>query len=195
MKSPTLVFLFFALALVTVECNSEVDALSAWKAQLVDPFNVLKSWNSTFVNPCTWFHVTCNSENSVTRVDLGNAGLSGGLIPLLGNLTNLQYLELYANNLTGSIPSEIGMLSRLISLDLYNNQLSGSIPATLGNLKSLRFMRLNSNVLSGQIPDEVILLIQHGNLAIMNVSDNQFFGRATNKTGFAVTTIIQDAKA
>ncbi|MBA0855171.1 hypothetical protein Goshw_010089 [Gossypium schwendimanii] len=59
---------------------------------MADPNNVLQSWDPTLVNPCTWFHVTCNSENSVTRVDLGNANLTGQLVPQLGSLPNLQYL-------------------------------------------------------------------------------------------------------
>ncbi|PSS12095.1 BRASSINOSTEROID INSENSITIVE 1-associated receptor kinase [Actinidia chinensis var. chinensis] len=198
MGSQTLVFLVFALAVVAVECNSEGDDLFAWKTKLVDPNNVLQSWDPTLYNPCTWFHITCNSNNRVVRVDLGNAGLSGPLVPQLGNLTYLQYLQVYANKLSGTIPREIGKLRKLISLDLYNNQLSGSIPATLGNLKSLNYMRLNSNNLSGKIPAQVILLIQWGNLRIMNVSDNQFAGSMHphgNTTGRAVTTIIQDAKA
>ena len=44
------------------------DALNALKTSLANPNNVLQSWDPTLVNPCTWFHVTCDSENSVTRV-------------------------------------------------------------------------------------------------------------------------------
>ncbi|MCH95421.1 brassinosteroid insensitive 1-associated receptor kinase 1-like, partial [Trifolium medium] len=68
------------------------DALNALKSNLNDPNNVLQSWDATLVNPCTWFHVTCNGDNSVTRVDLGNADLSGTLVTQLGDLSNLQYL-------------------------------------------------------------------------------------------------------
>lgn len=109
------------------------DALHSLRANLEDPNNVLQSWDPTLVNPCTWFHVTCNNENSVIRVyvvslltsfevhayviadkyvcitpfgkisfhdallfcnlsDLGNAALSGQLVPQLGLLKNLQYL-------------------------------------------------------------------------------------------------------
>ncbi|KAJ0078296.1 hypothetical protein Patl1_36944 [Pistacia atlantica] len=75
-----------------VSSNAEGDALNALKTNLADPNNVLQSWDPTLVNPCTWFHVTCNSENSVTRVDLGNANLSGQLVSQLGQLPNLQYL-------------------------------------------------------------------------------------------------------
>lgn len=44
------------------------DALNALKVNLRDPNNVLQSWDPTLVNPCTWFHVTCNNDNSVIRV-------------------------------------------------------------------------------------------------------------------------------
>ncbi|KAF5193878.1 Somatic embryogenesis receptor kinase, partial [Thalictrum thalictroides] len=68
------------------------DALHNLRTNLIDPNNVLQSWDPTLVNPCTWFHVTCNNDNSVIRVDLGNATLSGSLVPQLGLLKNLQYL-------------------------------------------------------------------------------------------------------
>ncbi|KAG5098048.1 hypothetical protein JHK82_047902 [Glycine max] len=68
------------------------DALAVLKNSMSDPNNVLQSWNCTLVTPCTWFHVNCNSENSVTRVDLGNANLSGHLVPQLGQLLILECL-------------------------------------------------------------------------------------------------------
>lgn len=44
------------------------DALHSLRTNLNDPNNVLQSWDPTLVNPCTWFHVTCNNDNSVIRV-------------------------------------------------------------------------------------------------------------------------------
>ncbi|XVE92658.1 hypothetical protein REPUB_Repub01dG0118300 [Reevesia pubescens] len=168
MASPVLVCLFFVAVInIVVDCNSEGDALLAWKTNLVDPNNVLQSWDPTLLNPCTWYHVTCNSQNSVTRVDLGNAGLSGTLVPELGLLPNLQYLEVFGNNISGLIPTEIGNLTNLVSLGLHHNQLSGTIPASLGKLVSVLYMNLNSNNLSGTIPTEVIHLIQGGKLRVM----------------------------
>ncbi|KAL5760271.1 hypothetical protein ACOSQ2_019109 [Xanthoceras sorbifolium] len=199
MASRALVYFLFmsAFALMTVHCNLEGDALYSWKSNLTDPNNVLQSWDPTLVNPCTWFHVTCNGENSVTRVDLGNAGLQGPLAPQLGLLSNLQYLEVFNNNISGSIPPVIGNLTNLISLGLHFNQLSGPIPTSLGNLKSLMFLRLNNNNLSGSIPTDVIQLISYGNLRIMNVANNSLAGTVhpTNSTGYAVTSIIQDPRA
>ncbi|KAK2636869.1 hypothetical protein Ddye_031661 [Dipteronia dyeriana] len=199
MASRALVYILFvsALTVVSVHCNSEGDALHAWRNSLSDPKGILQSWDPTLINPCTWFHVTCNGKNSVVRVDLGNAGLQGPLIPELGVLRNLQYLELFNNNITGSIPAEIGNLTNLISLDLYLNKLSGNIPASLGNLKSLVFLRLNNNNLTGSIPTGLIQLILYGNLSIMNVANNSLAGTVHPKkqTRYAVTTIIQDPRA
>ncbi|KAF9678806.1 hypothetical protein SADUNF_Sadunf07G0074400 [Salix dunnii] len=129
------------------------DALHNLRINLRDPNNVLQSWDPTLVNPCTWFHVTCNNDNSVIRVDLGNAALSGQLVPQVGQLKNLQYLELYGNNISGTIPSDLGNLTNLVSLDLYLNSFSGPIPNTLGKLMKLRFLDLSNNRLSGPVPD------------------------------------------
>ncbi|CAL9097749.1 unnamed protein product [Musa textilis] len=156
-----------------VSSSSEGDALYALRKSLSDPDNVLQSWDPTLVNPCTWFHVTCNRDSRVTRVDLGNSNLSGHLVPELGHLEHLQYLELYKNNIQGTIPAEFGNLKSLISLDLYNNNISGVIPPTLGKLKSLVFLRLNDNHLTGQIPRE---LAKTSSLKVVDVSNNDLCG-------------------
>lgn len=44
------------------------DILHAQKLVWEDPNNILKSWDPTLVNPCTWYHVTCNNDNSVIRL-------------------------------------------------------------------------------------------------------------------------------
>ncbi|KAK0608304.1 hypothetical protein LWI29_028651 [Acer saccharum] len=136
-----------------ISANMEGDALHSLRSNLQDPYSVLQSWDPTLVNPCTWFHVTCNNENSVIRVDLGNAALSGQLVPELGQLKNLQYLELYSNNISGQIHGAIGNLTNLVSLDLYLNSFDGPIPDSLGKLTKLRFLDLSNNRLSGPVPD------------------------------------------
>ncbi|GMP39102.1 hypothetical protein CsSME_00010073 [Camellia sinensis var. sinensis] len=102
------------LCLFLASGNAEGDALNALKTNLADPNNFLQNWDATQVNPCTWFNVTCNSGNSVTRV------------------------ELFSNNISGRIPIELGNLTSLVSLDLYLNNLSGIIPDTLGRLQKLQ---------------------------------------------------------
>ncbi|XP_021630354.2 BRASSINOSTEROID INSENSITIVE 1-associated receptor kinase 1 isoform X2 [Manihot esculenta] len=185
-------FAFFRLILLfyivyRVSGNAEGDALNALKTNLADPNNVLQSWDPTLVNPCTWFHVTCNSENSVTRVDLGNANLLGQLVPQLGQLSNLQYLELYRNNISGRIPDELGNLTNLVSLDLYLNNLSGPIPVTLGKLQRLRILRLNNNTLSETIPMSLTTI---GTLQVLDLSTNRLTGDIPVNGSFSLFTPI-----
>ncbi|KAL0290755.1 UNVERIFIED_CONTAM: Leucine-rich repeat protein 1 [Sesamum calycinum] len=168
-----LTVLSLSLLLPVARANSEGDALYALRRSLSDPDKVLQSWDPNLVNPCTWFHVTCNQDNRVTRVDLGNSNLSGHLVPELGKLEHLQYLELYKNKIQGSIPVALGNLKSLISLDLYNNNISGRIPPSLGNLKSLVFLRLNDNQLNGPIPKSLASI---STLKVVDVSNNNLCG-------------------
>ncbi|XP_059316508.1 leucine-rich repeat protein 1-like [Lycium ferocissimum] len=180
-------FLFhiFLLLLTLANANVEGDALYALRRAVNDPDNVLQSWDPTLVDPCTWFHVTCDSENRVTRLDLGNAKLSGNIVPELGKLERLQYLELYMNNLVGSIPPEIGGLKSLVSLDFYHNNLSGTIPPSLSKLSNLRFLRLNGNRLTGRVPRELTKL---ANLKIIDVSNNDLCGYIPTSGSFSKFT-------
>jgi len=188
---PCFFWLILVLDLVLrVSGNAEGDALSALKNSLADPNKVLQSWDATLVTPCTWFHVTCNSDNSVTRVDLGNANLSGQLVMQLGQLPNLQYLELYSNNITGTIPEQLGNLTELVSLDLYLNNLSGPIPSTLGRLKKLRFLRLNNNSLSGEIPRSLTAVLT---LQVLDLSNNPLTGDIPVNGSFSLFTPISFA--
>ncbi|CAO2164232.1 unnamed protein product [Urochloa humidicola] len=173
-----------------VLANTEGDALHSLRTNLNDPNNVLQSWDPTLVNPCTWFHVTCNNDNSVIRVDLGNAALSGTLVPQLGQLKNLQYLELYSNNISGTIPSELGNLTNLVSLDLYLNNFTGSIPDSLGNLLKLRFLRLNNNSLSGSIPKSLTAITA---LQVLDLSNNNLSGEVPSTGSFSLFTPISFA--
>ncbi|KAL1125886.1 hypothetical protein V6Z11_A13G073600 [Gossypium hirsutum] len=86
--------------------------------------------------------------------DLQNANLSGQLVPQLGQLPNLQYLELSGSNISGIIPEELGNLTnlasqqQLIDRDLSNNQLVGDIPVngsfTLFHSSSFSNNKLNN---------------------------------------------------
>ncbi|XP_050363912.1 leucine-rich repeat protein 2-like [Argentina anserina] len=167
----SLTFLFFLSPALST--NSEGNALHALRSRLNDATNVLQSWDPTLVNPCTWFHVTCDADNHVIRLDLGNSNISGSLGPELGQLKHLQYLELYRNDIGGKIPKELGNLKNLVSMDLYGNRFEGRIPKSFSKLKSLRFLRLNNNKLSGSIPRELTAL---SNLKVFDVSNNDLCG-------------------
>ncbi|KAF8719419.1 hypothetical protein HU200_024132 [Digitaria exilis] len=72
--------------------NTDMDALTALRNGLQDPDGALKSWDTTLVNPCTWFYITCDGDNRVIRLDLQKKNLSGTLAPELGQMDRLQYL-------------------------------------------------------------------------------------------------------
>jgi len=78
--------------------------------------------------------------------------------PELGNLVNLQELNLAGSQLTGIIPSELGNLVNLTELSLSGTQLTGTIPPELGNLVNLKKLRLGGSQLIGSIPNELIRL-------------------------------------
>lgn len=66
--SHVVAIMFFTGPEYMVLCLETGDALHNLRTNLQDPNNVLQSWDPTLVNPCTWFHVTCNNDNSVIRV-------------------------------------------------------------------------------------------------------------------------------
>ncbi|XP_061367647.1 leucine-rich repeat protein 1-like [Gastrolobium bilobum] len=176
------IFLLLSDLFAVASANSEGDALYAFRRAVKDPNNVLQSWDPTLVDPCTWFHVTCDDDKRVIRLDLGHAKLSGHLVPELGRLHRLQFLELYKNDLVGPIPKEIGDLKNLVSLGLYHNNLTGSIPPTLSNLSNIKFLRLNSNKLTGRIPRKLTKL---PNLKILDLSNNDLCGTFPTSGSFS----------
>ncbi len=121
------------------------------------------NWNTTAA-VSTWYGVTTNTNGNVTHLYLQHNNLSGAIPAALGDLTNLQYLNLsnntryiggmYIGGLSGSIPAELGALTNLQYLDLSNNRLSGGIPVEFGALTNLTSLYLHRNMLSGSIPVE-----------------------------------------
>ncbi|XP_031250753.1 probable LRR receptor-like serine/threonine-protein kinase At3g47570 [Pistacia vera] len=76
-----------------------------------------------------------------------------GKIPTgIGNLVNLEVLDLCGNQFTGHIPNNIGNLHKLHLLMVEENRFSGDIPSSLGNLTLLNLLRLDRNNLQGTIP-------------------------------------------
>ncbi|RCV39773.1 hypothetical protein SETIT_8G249600v2 [Setaria italica] len=84
----------------------------------------------------------------------------------------LWFLDVSNNDLQGSIPAAIGELVELNSLNMSHNYLTGPIPK-LGNLKWLEALDLSSNELSGEIPRELASL---DFLTTLNLSDNKLVG-------------------
>jgi Leucine-rich repeat (LRR) protein len=104
-------------------------------------------------------------------IDLHSNQFAGEIPSTIGNLTNLTYLNFSNNELTGSIPPEIWDMINLTYLSLSSNQLTGSIPPEIGNLTNLTYLRLNDNLLTGEIPESICDI--YLNLSYFSISNNQ----------------------
>ena len=120
-----------------------------------------------------WRGVTTDSGGRVTALKLWLNELTGPIPAALGDLTNLESLDLSNNDLTGPIPAALGDLTNLESLDLSNNELTGPIPAWLGDLTNLSELDLGWNELTGPIP---AALGDLANLEFLDLGVNQLTG-------------------
>lgn len=143
------------------------------------------NWNST-APLGTWYGVTTNSMGCVIELDMnvpttnGTNGLVGTLPDELGDLLNLEYLDLSHENLSGPIPNTIGNLTELVVLDFEGSQLTGSIPTSIGNLGQLRILILSNNQLTGSLPDEMGNLSE---LEFLVANENQISGSLPTTLG------------
>ncbi|MCO5608573.1 hypothetical protein L7F22_062784 [Adiantum nelumboides] len=114
------------------------------------------SWSG---DPCEslWLGVTCDpTSSSVIKLELPSQSIRGSLPMQIGDLVNLQTLDLsYNGNLTGTLPSELFQLANLEELFLQSCGLFGTIPAELGRLTKLTYLALNQNFFTGPIPTTV----------------------------------------
>ena len=111
--------------------------------------------------------------DQLERLDLRFNSLSGAIPPELGQLASLQVLNLSSNDLTGGIPPELGQLASVQVLNLSYNDLTGEIPPELGRMAALEELDLSRNALSGPIPPE---LGQLAELRSLDLSHNRLSG-------------------
>ena len=116
-------------------------------------------------------------------------GLTGGIPPELGDLANLESLNLRVNDLTGGIPPELGDLANLVALNLGANGLTGGIPPELGDLANLESLNLGANDLTGGIPPELGDL---ASLESLNLGGNDLTGGIPPELGDLANLVILD---
>ena len=121
-----------------------------------------------------WYGVTTDATGRVTHLSLSDNNLTNQIPRELGNLNNLQGLDLSVNaRLSGVIPESLGLLHELSYIYLNNCQFVGSIPASLGRLSNLETLRLQTNRLGGSIPASLGRL---SNLEYLVLSQNRLTG-------------------
>ncbi|PRP81699.1 hypothetical protein PROFUN_01206 [Planoprotostelium fungivorum] len=138
-------------------------------------------------NPCNttdFLGVTC-TKGIVTSLSLTGKSLNGILsssignihplrqLRLIGQLTNLNSLNISSTQMNGQIPPAIGQLQSLIYLQLSHSMFSGPLPSSMGNLYNLRTLNVSNNLrLSGSID----VLQGCTNLTSIAVNFNNFTG-------------------
>ncbi len=123
----------------------------------------VNKWNfNNGESPCSispWYGITCgyainmntpSSNCTITSLSFDSDVIIAGTLPAsIGNLSNLELLELNSNNIFSSIPTSLKNLTQLKLIDLGNNCLSGSFPKFDSHV--LQVARLEFNCLTGPI--------------------------------------------
>lgn len=110
-------------------------------------------------------------------LNLAGNSLGGEILSYIVNLVYLEEVYLYDNEFTGSIPTQIGNLTQLRELLLGANQFTGDIPPELGSLSYLERLRLHHNQFTGNLPDELGNLGNLGaGLYFFDIEVNQLWG-------------------
>lgn len=117
-----------------------------------------------------WYGITVQ-DSAVTAIELPRNHLSGQLPDEIGQMIDLETLNLSDNNLSGELPIALQNLTKLKSLNLSHNRLSGNPINIFGRLNNLISLDLSHNDLGGNIPKDLGKLIQ---LKVLNLSNNNF---------------------
>lgn len=169
-----LFLLLCLLSLVNSQQNGDAGVMLKLRDSLGNPSNI--GWSGS--DPCNkWTHVSCDSSNRITAIQIGRQNLKGTLPSELKNLAALQRLEVMFNNLTGPVPNLSGLNSlqvvllhrngftsfpadffdgmnslTTVSLD-YNSFQPWVIPASLKSATNLKDFSANGAHIIGTIPE------------------------------------------
>ncbi|XP_039687384.1 receptor kinase-like protein Xa21 [Medicago truncatula] len=92
--------------------------------------------------------------NQIQVLQMGNNSLSGHVPSKLFNISTLEHLHLELNSLSGMLPPNMGLgLPNLQELHMYKNKFVGKIPNSISNASNLFIIDLSWNKFSGIIPN------------------------------------------
>ncbi|EEE65024.1 hypothetical protein OsJ_19993 [Oryza sativa Japonica Group] len=161
--------------------DGEGKALMGVKAGFGNAANALVDWDGG-ADHCAWRGVTCdNASFAVLALNLSNLNLGGEISPAIGELKNLQFVDLSGNLLYGDIPFSISKLKQLEELGLRGNSLTGTLSPDMCQLTGLWYFDVRGNNLTGTIPESI------GNCTsfeILDISYNQISGEIPYNIGF-----------
>jgi Leucine-rich repeat (LRR) protein len=163
-----------APALADVSAGEREALMALYEAMSGDKWKDNTNWGVG--DPCDWHGVSCNSTEvalknadaergkpkattgTVIELSLPNNRLHGILPPEIGDLSNLEVLQLGSNELTGKIPPEIGKLHKLTRLHVSGNMLNGPLPASIWDLDKLVKLSICRNPMSNPITSKIAQL-------------------------------------
>ncbi|PWA75131.1 leucine-rich repeat protein [Artemisia annua] len=118
---------------------------------------------------------TVGHWKSLTTFYSGGCNLYGSIPHSIFNLSLLVNFSLAENHLTGSLPSEIGnQLPNLEWLQLWDNELTGVLPPSLSNCSKLGYFEMSLNNFSGKLTIDFSKLRDINKIRLDN---NNFHGR------------------
>jgi len=88
-------------------------------------------------DPCRWAGITCH-RGHVAYISHEHTYAGGSLPASIGDLTEVQLLDLGSNMLTGPIPKELGSLKKVFQIEADGNHFTGKVPTELEALTKLR---------------------------------------------------------
>ena len=148
------------------------------------PWTTAEKWLSD-ENECEWEGITCDGNNAVTKIELEEHRVSGGIpldivlmreslkelvltnnlifmegdaLEVFGYLENLEVLMLADNYIVerNGLPQSLRELRNLKKLILSYNLLQGAIrPAYFSDLGKLTHLEIESNYLTGPLPESI----------------------------------------
>ncbi|KAJ4891667.1 disease resistance family protein / LRR family protein [Raphanus sativus] len=126
-----------------------------------------------------------------------NLGLTGEVPSVLGELPQMKYLDLSANELNGQINGFLDAFSKnkdnsLVFLDLSSNKLAGTLPESLGALRKLQILDLSSNSFTGSIPSSIGNMVS---LKRLDLSFNAMNGNIPESLGKLAELVDLDLMA
>ena len=191
MQKSVFIFLIYMLVFTNAEVIKPSGSVSGDRQALIDLYEATggSSWHNSSGwgngNPSdSWYGVEVNAEGRVVRLDLFKNNLTGRLPSSIGNLTDLQYLNVKNNYMGGDIPASIGDLVSLewlvmagnpelhgkvykqppedLATGSYHpgktekatNDFTGPIPSTIGELKNLEIFELAGTSIT-HLPDAI----------------------------------------
>ncbi|KAI9081608.1 hypothetical protein K1719_036494 [Acacia pycnantha] len=163
------------LNFLDLSSNNLTYAVPVWFIKRVEHVNLTNNKFFTLESSCR-SNSKINSKNILERnlqaLDLSHNELKD-VADSLGQLKNLEHLNLASNLLYGPIPLSFRNLMKLQELILEDNHFNGTIPTFLGRFSSLRELHLSDNHLKGRIPDSLGKL---QNLKVLDLSNNSLEG-------------------